>query len=45
MATNGNVTQLHILIFLTGTISFTPIVAASIEGLYLRSTVHLHSIL
>ena len=44
MATDGKATQLEILVFLTATISFTPIVAASIEGLYLRCTVQLYSI-
>jgi len=44
MVNNGKVMQLEILIFLTATISLTPLVAASIEGLYLRCVVQLHSI-
>lgn len=44
MATSGKVILLQILMFLTATISFTPIIAASIEGLYLRCAVQMYSI-
>jgi len=44
MTTNGKVTQLEILVFLTATISFPPIVVTSVEGLYLRCAVQLYSV-